>query len=69
MSSKHAMEKYFGKMETYRSSEGAVVKVHYKGPIEHTIQDFLGGLRSTCTYIGAECIEEIPDRCYFVVSS
>ena len=69
MSSRHAMEKYFGKMETYRSSEGAVVKVHYKGPIEHTIQDFLGGLRSTCTYIGAECIEEIPDRCYFVVSS
>ena len=66
MSSKHAMEKYFGKMETYRSSEGAVVKVPYKGPIEHTIQDFLGGLRSTCTYIGSGCIEEMPLKARFV---
>jgi len=66
MSSKHAMEKYFGKMETYRSSEGAVVKVPYKGPLENTVQDFLGGLRSTCTYIGAECIEDMPERTYFV---
>jgi GMP reductase len=66
MSSKHAMEKYFGKMETYRSSEGAVVKVPYKGPLENTVQDFLGGLRSTCTYIGAKCIEEMPERTYFV---
>jgi GMP reductase len=66
MSSKHAMEKYFGKMENYRSSEGAVIKVPYKGPIEYTIQDFLGGLRSTCTYIGAECIEQMPYKTYFV---
>ncbi len=66
MSSKHAMEKYFGKMEHYRSSEGAVIKVPYKGPIEHTILDFLGGLRSTCTYIGAECIEQMPHKTYFV---
>jgi GMP reductase len=66
MSSKHAMEKYFGKMETYRSSEGSVVKVPYKGPLEHTVQDFLGGLRSTCTYIGAKCIEDMPDRTSFV---
>lgn len=69
MSSKHAMEKYFGKMEDYRSSEGAVIKVPYKGPLEHTIQDFLGGLRSTCTYIGAECIEQMPNRTYFVTIS
>jgi GMP reductase len=66
MSSKHAMETYFGKMESYRSSEGAVIKIPYKGPIEHTIQDFLGGLRSTCTYVGAQTIEELPDRTTFV---
>lgn len=69
MSSKHAMEKYFGKMENYRSSEGAVIKVPYKGFLEHTIQDFLGGLRSTCTYIGAKCIDEIPEKTSFVVVS
>jgi len=66
MSSKHAMETYFGKMESYRSSEGAVIKIPYKGPIEHTIQDFLGGLRSTCTYVGAQTIEELPERTTFV---
>ena len=66
MSSKHAMEKYFGKMESYRSSEGAVVKIPYKGSIENTIQNVLGGLRSTCTYIGAKNIEEMYDKTYFV---
>lgn len=66
MSSKHAMEKYFGKMENYRSSEGAVIKIPYKGPIDNTVKDFLGGLRSTCTYIGAECIEEVPNKTTFV---
>jgi GMP reductase len=66
MSSKHAMEKYFGKMENYRSSEGAVIKVPYKGPLIHTIEDFLGGLRSTCTYIGVEMIEDIPKKTRFV---
>jgi GMP reductase len=69
MSSKHAMEKYFGKMEDYRSSEGAVIKVPYKGPLEHTVQDFLGGLRSTCTYIGAECIDQMPNKTSFVAIS
>lgn len=66
MSSSHAMEKYFGKMEDYRSSEGAVIKVPYKGPIEKTIKDFLGGLRSTCTYVGASTLKELPDCTTFV---
>jgi GMP reductase len=66
MSSKHAMEKYFGKMDNYRSSEGAVIKVPYKGPLENTIKDFLGGLRSTCTYIGAKYICEIHNKAQFV---
>ena len=66
MSSKHAMEKYFGKMESYRSSEGAVVKIPYKGPIEDTIQNILGGLRSACTYIGAKHIEEMYDKTCFI---
>jgi GMP reductase len=66
MSSKHAMEKYFGKMENYRSSEGAVIKVPYKGALENTVQDFLGGLRSTCTYVGAKYICQLRDRCKFI---
>lgn len=66
MSSKHAMEIYFGKMENYRSSEGAVIKVPYKGSLVNTVHDILGGLRSTCTYLGAHFIQEIPDKAFFV---
>ena len=60
MSSSHAMDKHYGGMDKYRASEGRVVKVPYRGPIENTILDYLGGLRSTCTYINASCIKHIP---------
>ena len=53
-------------MEDYRSSEGAIIKVPFKGPIENTIKDFLGGLRSTCTYVGAACIKELPKFTVFI---
>jgi len=57
MSSKLAMEKHYGKMEKYRSSEGRVIKVKYRGPLINTVLDYLGGLRSCCTYINAKCIK------------
>jgi GMP reductase len=68
MSSKHAMELYFGKMDNYRSSEGAVIKIPYKGPLINTVYDILGGLRSTCSYLGAHFIEDIQNKAYFVTS-
>lgn len=66
MSSELAMNKHYGKMAKYRSSEGRVIKVPYKGPIDKTILDFLGGLRSCCTYINARCIKHIPKCTTFV---
>lgn len=66
MSSEHAMNKHYGKMEKYRSSEGRVIKIKYKGSINNTILDFLGGVRSTCTYINARCIKNIPKCTTFV---
>ena len=60
MSSDTAMNKYSGGVAKYRSSEGKTVKVLYKGPVENTINNLLGGLRSTCTYIGAHRIKDIP---------
>ena len=67
MSSKHAMEKYgSGKMADYRSSEGDVLRVPYKGAIEDTIKDMLGGIRSACTYVNADTIEELKDNVSFV---
>jgi GMP reductase len=53
MSSAVAMHKHSGGVAEYRSSEGKVVSVPFRGPISHTINDILGGIRSTCTYVGA----------------
>jgi GMP reductase len=66
MSSKHAMEKYYGKMNNYRASEGTVLKIKYKGSLETTVNDYLGGLRSACTYVNAATLEEFPDKVTFV---
>ena len=57
MSSEKAMKTHYGKMANYRSSEGRALRVKYKGPLESTVQNFLGGLRSTCTYINAQHIK------------
>jgi GMP reductase len=60
MSSSHAMNKHYGGMNDYRASEGRIVRVPYRGLLEHTVLDYLGGLRSTCTYINASCIKHMP---------
>jgi len=66
MSSTTAQDKHNGGLANYRSSEGKTVKIKYKGLLENTIQDILGGIRSTCTYIGAKNLSEIYDRCTFI---
>lgn len=66
MSSDTAMEKYAGGVASYRSSEGKTVKVPYKGAIEETVLDILGGLRSSCTYVGARRLKELPKRTTFI---
>ena len=53
MSSDAANKKHFGGLKDYRSSEGREVFVPYRGDVAATVQDLLGGLRSTCTYAGA----------------
>jgi GMP reductase len=69
MSSDLAMKKHFGKMNEYRSSEGRTLRVKYKGRVNHTINDYLGGLRSTCTYINAKNIKDIPKCTTFQIVS
>jgi GMP reductase len=53
MSSDTAMDKHNGGVASYRSSEGKTVTMPHKGIVEHTVLNILGGLRSTCTYVGA----------------
>lgn len=56
----------FSFLKFFRSSEGKTVEVPYKGPVESTVLDILGGLRSACTYTGAERLRELPRRATFI---
>jgi GMP reductase len=60
MSSDTAMHKYSGGVAKYRTSEGKTVKIEHRGPVEHTIMDIQGGIRSCMTYLGAKKIKDIP---------
>ena len=66
MSSDAANTKHFGGLKDYRASEGREVLVPYRGPIANTIQDMLGGLRSACTYVGAEKLKHLPKCTTFI---
>lgn len=66
MSSKEAMERHHGSVADYRASEGRSVNVPYRGPVKNTILDILGGIRSTCTYVGAHRLKELSKRTTFI---
>lgn len=66
MSSSEAMNKYHGQIAGYRSSEGKSVNVPYRGSVDNTMLDILGGVRSTCTYVGAESLKELTKRTTFI---
>ena len=65
MSSKTAMKKHVGGVAEYRASEGKTVEIPFRGPVSETIQDILGGLRSSCTYVGANRLKELTKRTTF----
>ncbi len=66
MSSETAMNKHVGGVAEYRASEGKTVEIPYRGPVENSLQDILGGLRSTCTYVGANRLKELTKRTTFI---
>jgi GMP reductase len=66
MSSREAMEKYAGGVAAYRASEGKEVFLDYRGPVESTLQDILGGVRSACTYVGARKLKELSKCTTFI---
>lgn len=66
MSSETAMNKHVGGVADYRASEGKTVKIPYRGLVENTVQDILGSLRSTCTYVGANRLKELTKRTTFI---
>jgi GMP reductase len=66
MSSDTAMTKHHGGVAEYRSSEGRTVTVPYKGPVQNTVLDLLGGLRSACTYVGAPSLKQLSKCTTFI---
>ena len=66
MSSDAANTKHFGGLKDYRSSEGREILVPYRGEVAQTIQDLLGGIRSTCTYAGALKLKQLSKCTTFV---
>jgi GMP reductase len=66
MSSQTANKKHFGGLKDYRSSEGRTILVPYRGPVGNTVQDILGGIRSTCTYVGAASLKQLSKCTTFV---
>lgn len=64
--SSHAAQERHNQVKKYRASEGRVVQLPYKGLVEHTISDILGGIRSTCAYIGALNISEMSEKARFI---
>ncbi len=66
MSSDTAMTRHKGGVAEYRASEGKTVTIPYRGDVNDTLQDIMGGVRSACTYVGARHLKELPKRTTFV---
>ncbi|MCC4265489.1 GMP reductase [Oceanimonas baumannii] len=66
MSSASAMDKHSGGVAKYRAAEGKTVELAYRGPVDNTVNDVLGGVRSTCTYVGAQRLKELTKRTTFI---
>jgi len=66
MSSKTANDKHFEGLKDYRSSEGRTVLVPYRGAVMSTVQDILGGVRSTLTYVGAQKLKQLAKCTTFI---
>ena len=69
MSSSYAMKNNYAANNNtnYRSSEGREIKVKYKGKLTDTVENYLGGLRSTCTYTNSSNLEELEENCKFIL--
>ena len=65
-SSDTAITKHYGGLSDYRSSEGKKVQLKYRGKIKDTVQNILGGLRSSCTYVGAPSLKQLSKCTTFV---
>ncbi len=69
MSSDRAREVHGKRKDGYRGNEGRLISLPYRGPVQHTVEDILGGVRSACTYIGARRLKDMPKCASFVTTN
>jgi len=65
-SSEEANDKHYGGLDEYRSAEGKKVSILFRGALDQTVKDILGGVRSTCTYVGAPSLKQLSKCTTFV---
>ena len=65
MASESAMDKH-DNHNSYRGAEGKTVKIPYRGRVDDTIKDILSGIRSACTYVGANSLRTLSKCTTFV---
>lgn len=66
MSSEEAMNRHAGGVARYRASEGKSILLPARGPVEDTVLEILGGLRSSCTYVGARKLKDLSKCTTFI---
>ena len=66
MASESAMSRHNVPHREYRGVEGKTVEVPYRGPVKETIIDILSGIRSACTYVGANTLKNLSKCTTFV---
>lgn len=67
MSSREALDKYSGGRKDYRAYEGRAVSVPHKGPVQETLEQIQGGIRSACAYVGANRLKDLSKCTTFVI--
>ena len=61
---------YWKKAKTHLSKKDKILRkliVKYKGSLETTVNNYLGGLRSTCTYTNSKNLEDLEKNCKFIL--
>jgi len=66
MASKTAMDRHGHPNREYRGEEGKTVIVPYRGAVRDTVLDILSGVRSACTYVGANRLKALSKCATFV---
>lgn len=68
MSSKYSMDNNYAANNNtnYRTSEGRFIRVKYKGDLDNTVYEYLGGIRSACTYTNSANIKDLYNNVKFI---